>query len=290
MKQGHVMLLALALSCGAAQFPAPFLGLWAGQARAQGVVDISALSQALMITSQMEILRDEGLANGQELAADLPGNGAAGIWARRLDRLYDAVGMEKTYARALAQDLGEDPQTVEASLAFFTSDLGRRILELELSARRALEDDAVKAAAKRAWAGLPMKNPVRRGLFDRLLAANDLIETNVMGALNANLAFLMGLHAAGDNRLALPETEALALVWSSEADTRAATIDWLYPFLTLAYEPLSEADLRAYVAFSESAEGRRLNAAMFRAFDTLYTGLSQEVGRAFGAALQGDDI
>ena len=55
-------------------------------------------------------------------------------------------------------------------------------------------------------------------------------------------------------------------------------------------QPLPEADLKDYVAFSASAEGRRLNAALFAGFDAVSRKVSSELGRAAAEAMTGNDI
>jgi hypothetical protein len=93
-------------------------------------------------------------------------------------------------------------------------------------------------------------------MLRRFAEANDLIESNVAGALNANLAFLKAMAEAGGGGTVGGDAEAmLAEVWGQEAAVRAETEAWLFPFLALAYQPLSDSDLEAYVAFSETPEG-----------------------------------
>jgi hypothetical protein len=111
-----------------------------------------------------------------------------------------------------------------------------------------------------------------------------------MGALNANLSFLRGLADSGVEEFALPEADMLAQVWATEPEVRDEMVGWVFPFLTLAYQPLSDADLQAYIAFSKTPAGQRVNAAMFQAYDALFDEISHDLGRAFGLALQGDDI
>lgn len=82
----------------------------------------------------------------------------------------------------------------------------------------------------------------------------------------------------------------LAEVWAQEPDIRAETESWLYPFLALAYKPLSDADVEAYLAFSESEAGRAMNAAMFAAFDEVFREISHDLGRAAAEMLSGRDI
>ena len=77
-------------------------------------------------------------------------------------------------------------------IAFFEGPLGRRVVELELSARRALLDEDVEAASRTA---LEARRADDDPLLDRLeafISVNDLIESNVVGALNSNIAFYRG--------------------------------------------------------------------------------------------------
>lgn len=249
--------------------------------------EVADLSRALKMGEAMEILRDEGIASGKDLVAD---RAADPLWTEALQRIYDPAQMEALFNTAFASALAGDAPSVAAATVFFGSDLGQRVLGLELAARRALMDDAVEAAAAAAYGDLAQDNPARQALIDRFVLANDLIESNVMGALNANLAFLHGLAEAGGKAFDLSEVDMLAQVWGGEPDTRAEMVGWLFPFLTLAYQPLSDAELQDYVAFSETPAGRRVNAAMFQAFDALFNQVSRDLGRAFGRTLQGNDI
>jgi hypothetical protein len=111
-----------------------------------------------------------------------------------------------------------------------------------------------------------------------------------MGSLNSNLAFYRGLAAAGDEQFAMSESDMLNSVWAEEAKAREETVKWLFPFLALAYQPLSDADLQAYIDFSQTMAGRRVNAAMFVAFDAVFDDISQELGRAVARQMEGQDI
>ena len=254
---------------------------------AQSVLDPSA---ALNMAEVMAVLREEGIAGSADLAADLPNGPRDPVWAGAVLQIYDVAQMEAVFNRAFAAQLEAEPEAVAAATAFFRSEIGQRVLGLELAARRALMDEAVEAAAAEAHRDLVAQNPKRQALLDRFVAANDLVESNVMGALNANLAFLRGLAEGGGEDFVLPEADMLAQVWSAEPEVRAEMTDWLFPFLTLAYQPLTDAELTAYVEFSETPAGQRVNAAMFQAFDAVFNGISRDLGRAYGQALQGNDI
>lgn len=261
---------------------------------AQGVApvvsDVAHLSRTLRMAEVMAILREEGVASGVKLAQDQQPGPADPLWLSALERIHDPARMEALFNAGFDRALAGDPQTVAEATAFFGSDLGQRVLGLEIAARRAMMDEAVEAAAGVTYDRLARDNPGRQALLDRFVAANDLIEFNVTGAMNANLAFLRGLAEVGDAGFALSEADMLAQVRAAEPDTRAAMVAWLFPFLALAYQPLSDAELRAYVAFCETSAGRQINAAMFRAFDGVFDQISRELGRAFARSLTGDNI
>jgi hypothetical protein len=65
---------------------------------------------------------------------------------------------------------------------------------------------------------------------------------------------------------------------------------WLFSYLSLAYQPLSDADLDAYIAFSETPAGQRLNTIIFTAFDEAFRQVSFDLGRASALQMKGQDI
>ena len=79
-------------------------------------------------------------------------------------------------------------------------------------------------------------------------------------------------------------------LWAQEDQVRQETEDWLWPYLALAYQPLSDEEMQAYQVFSEAPEGRALNAALFAAFDASFVRISGELGRAVALMVQGQDI
>jgi hypothetical protein len=134
------------------------------------------------------------------------------------------------------------------------------------------------------------ENDPRMGLIRRLADAGDLVEMNVAGALTGNLAFLQGLAREGLYGEKVDDEQMMSDVWSQEDQVRTDTETWLFPYLAFAYQPLSDADLEAYIAFSETVAGERLNAALFVAFDGVFQQVSYDLGRAAGRAMQGSDI
>ena len=249
----------------------------------------ATLSDLLMIDQLISVMRDEGLAYGVEMEAEMfPGQGKA-AWKAAVMLIYDAPDMKARFDAAFAEALAGSPE-VGAIEAFFASDLGQRALKLEIEARRTLLDPAAEEAAKAAFAQMQANGDDRVAALEGFVTANGLIEANVMGGLNSNLAFYRGLADVGAFQDAMPEDQMLADVWAQEPDIRGETTEWLYPYLALAYKPLSDTDLAAYQAFSETSAGQAINHALFAAFDAVFVTVSRDLGRAAAQQMQGQEL
>lgn len=255
--------------------------------RAQSVAE---LGDALRLDDVIGVMRDEGLVHGGDLEAELfPGSGGV-RWQAMVGAIYDADEMRAGFDALFVPQISADPEALAQAVEFFASDRGRRIAALEVEARRALLDDAVEDAARARLDRMRREADPRLDLITRFVEANDLIERNVSGALNASFGFYRGLFSAGGAFEGMSEADMLAEVWSQEGQIRTETEEWLYPYLALAYQPLSDDDLRAYVAYSESASGRTLNAAIFAGFDRVFSSISEKLGAAAAKLMAGEDL
>lgn len=282
--------LVLAVALSVAGFGATVVPALAEQAPAATVVGAPKLAATMRVAELLEILRQEGLDYATSLEDELfPGSGGPG-WQRAIDVIHDTTTMQRRFEGALEAEIGANAAVLEASQAFFAGALGQRIVALELEARRELLDEAVEDAAQATTEDMVAANAPRMAALRRFIEANDLIEANVQGALNANLAFYRGMAEEGAFGQDVTEDQMLADVWGQEADVRAETEAWLYPYLVLAYGPLPDADLEAYIAFSLTPEGQRLNAALFVAFDAVFSAISRDLGRAAARQMRGQDI
>ncbi|KPP91123.1 MAG: putative protein conserved in bacteria (DUF2059) [Rhodobacteraceae bacterium HLUCCA08] len=240
--------------------------------------DPAEVFDAMRMDDLLRIMQQEGLAYGDEIGRDLFGAAPPARWDEQIAVIYDQDRMGATIRAELAAELeGAD---VQAILDFFASDLGRNVIALELAAREALLDDAVEDASREA-AIVAMADEAPRVLqVERYIAANDLIETNVVGALNSNYAFYMGMMDGGALPGQMGEDQILSDVWGQEPEIRQNTTEWLYSFLLMAYGPLSDEEMEAYIAFSESPAGQEINAALFEAFDGMFIDISRALGVA----------
>lgn len=251
---------------------------------------LAALSETLLMREVFAVMAEEGKAYGASIEEQMfPGRGGA-AWAARVQLLYDPAVLMPVFTEAFDAALAEDPETVAAAEAFFGTPRGQEILKLEVEARRAILDIAVEEAAQVEAERMKAERDPKLRLVRELIEAGDLIEMNVAGAMSANLAFFEGMAATGVPGMPADRESMMAEVWGQEESIRAETANWLVPFLALAYQPLPEGDLKDYVAFSASPEGKRLNAALFAGFDAVSRRVSFELGRAAAQAMTGNDI
>ncbi|MEO9824486.1 MAG: DUF2059 domain-containing protein [Paracoccaceae bacterium] len=248
--------------------------------------ELDRLYTALRGTDLMEILSEEGRVQSEELQADMfPGRSNAS-WVATSSAIYDVEKMRVTFRARFNAELTDTD--VSEILDYLESDEGKRVVNLEVDARRALMDDAVEEAAREAFGELKIADEARLDRLEAFVDANNLIDLNVSGALNSNLSFYNGLAAGGG--FELPQDEILADIWESADEIRADATEWMFGYLTMAYEPLEDQALDTYISLSETPSGKALNRALFAAFDDLFRGISFDLGKAASRFTQGDDI
>ena len=269
--------------------PLVLLLLAAAPLRAEPRV-VGPLVAALDLDRLIAVMRREGLAYGDDLAEELFPDAGGPRWQAIVAAIHDPARMKATVVEVLDTEMEGHPAELSAATAFFAATEGRRIVGLELAAREALLDDATREAAELAFEDMQAAAPQRVILLDRFATANDLVESNVAGALNSNLAFYRGMLAGGSADVAAAERDMLSDLWAQEPQIRDETVIWLYPYLAMSYDTLSDAELETYIGFSRSAAGQKLNRALFAAFDRMLSRQAYDLGVAVARHLQGQDI
>ncbi|SEJ04715.1 hypothetical protein MAA5396_00571 [Marinovum algicola] len=259
--------------------------VWAQATRAT-----DALLDQLGLPETVAVMRQEGLDYGEELADEMLPGGGGRSWSEVVARIYDVERMEVTVRRGFASAWEEEDMPLEAIAGFFASAEGQQVIRLEISAREAMIDPGVEEAARDAYrdsldagAGDP-----RLQLIADFIEANDLIDANVVGAMNSSYEFYAGLVDGG--AFEMSEEEILGVVWDSEADNRSDTREWLFSYMMLAYRPLEEAALRDYVDLASSAQGRALNRALFAGYDRMYAEISYALGLALARQMTAQEL
>jgi len=236
------------------------------------------LFEALALGEVIGVMRQEGITYGDELIADFFPGRTIDDWDEVIALIYDEDTMKEEVKAAFSEAL--DGADVSAMLAFFNSPVGQEIIDLEISARRALMDEEIEQMAEENAAVAMQDETDRFLLVQDFVDVNNLIDSNVVGAMNSNFAFYIGLLEGGAFGQDLSEDQILADVWSREAEIRQSTTEWAFSFLMLAYQPLSDEELRLYTDFSKTMAGEELNTALFDAFDGMLERISRDLGLA----------
>ncbi|MEM6823566.1 MAG: hypothetical protein AAF566_00520 [Pseudomonadota bacterium] len=268
----------VAVACCIASLPA-----WSGSSE-----DIGRLAEALGLDDVISVMRAEGLNYGREMQEELFAGGGGLGWDMAVDAIYNEDRMRLTVLNALEDNLSDTD--IGGLLAFFTSQQGQDLIAFEVSAREALLDPEIEDAAEARLKDLRAEASPELDLIARFVDVNDLIESNVMGAMNANFAFYMGMIEGGAFDGALTESDVLADVWAQENDIREETDLWVHAYLAMAFQPAPDADVEAYIAISETREGQVLNSALFAGFDAMYIDISRALGVAAAGFMSGEDI
>jgi hypothetical protein len=268
--------IGLALVLGLASLPGAVSAQTSGR----------ALSNVLKIDDVISIMHDEGLRYAQDLEDDMLDGEGGQFFRDEVRRIYDPARMGRFVRDALDRTLS-DADRADA-IAFFDSELGQRILSLENAARVAMADPAVEEIARAAHQDLLGTDDPRLTAIARFIEINDLVDRNVASALGSNFQFFRGLADGAGVRTS--DDDILADVWAQEPELRSDTEEWLFAFLLMAYRPLADAELDAYVNYSDTPGGQALNASIFAGFDAMYSAISRDLGLATARAMDGSDI
>lgn len=248
-----------------------------------------ALSRAYLLPELFEIMAEEGRQSVLADGADALQGRAMGDFTRTVEQIYDAERMHADFVAALLAELDGASDVIDDALEFAESDLGREVLQLEISARRALLEEEVDEVARMALYDARRSDAARLELVRARIEANDLIELNVSLGMNTSLAYYQGLFA--ENALMdLGAEDMLQMVWMQEPAIRAEIEDWIESYFLMSYQPLSDADLEAYIAYVSTPLAKSFNRAMFRAFDTVFSEISLAIGRVLGRSMSGEEL
>lgn len=249
-------------------------------ARMSVLVDVLKLSEAAVILS------DEGIEQAQDINTEmLDGQGGPG-WMIQVARIYEPSLMVELVRTELESELSGAP--LEEVVTFFATSRGTQIIDLENAARRAIQDDDVEEAARARFIALEGSTDARLALISEYIASGDMIDRNVTSALNSNYQFLRGLVEGG--AFEMTEEEMLQDAANDIEESTRDTTEWLFGYLLLAYHPLSDDDLRAYIEFAETAPGQALNRALFNGFGKAYEDISYGLGRAVALNMTAEEL
>ncbi|KPU84558.1 hypothetical protein JI58_03090 [Marinosulfonomonas sp. PRT-SC04] len=257
-------------------------------ASAQDRAPLEPLIEVLQLHEIFAVLQLEGVNYSGDLDREMLDNSGGEKWQQVARDIYEPNRVWQTFLPGFSAGL--EGQDTAAMTVFYTSPLGQKITTLELQARRLMLDKAREQDSRAAYLALVETGDPRLTMLRNLVAANDLIEYNVMGAMNASYAFYSGMVEGGAFEPDLSQDDILQDVWAQEADIRRDTEGWVYAYLVLAYAPLSDVELQTYVEFSSTAAGRGLNAALFAGYEDVFLQVSKALGVSIAKLMQSKSL
>lgn len=253
---------------------------------AQSATIIERYFTALDMDTVFEVLREEGVDAGQDMSGS-DGDSPSPAWTARLEKIYDAEKAKRAFIKGMKTIDGIEAS--EAALAFFETDLGTRIVQIEINARKVLHADGGEEAAAANVAKIRKEYPALYLMYKDFINVNELVESNVAGALNSNLAFYRGMATSESYAEGLSESFILNTVWEQEPEIRKEMEDWTINFSSVAYSALTKSELQRYIDISKTPAGQRLNTVLFAGFDQMFEEQSYELGRATAEFMVGED-
>ncbi|MEP1352979.1 MAG: DUF2059 domain-containing protein [Tateyamaria sp.] len=233
------------------------------------------LVDAMGIPALIAAFSTDGIENGTAVDKGILNGQGGNVWAETVRRLYDPVRLEEEIRGAFAENLEE--QVAAQALLFFESDVGARIIDLEVQARQAMLNPELEAAATAAPSA-------GNAAITEFLEARNLVERNTDAAMTAQTAFFAGIAETSAQFMPPPETD------EQRALMQAETERWLRGYYALAQSPLSEDDVAIYTAFWNTEVAMALDDVLFEAFANSYATLSFGLGQAAGRLLPQNDL
>ncbi|WP_299731849.1 DUF2059 domain-containing protein [uncultured Tateyamaria sp.] len=233
------------------------------------------LVDAMGIPALIAAFSMDGIANSHAINDGVLNGQGGAIWAETVSRLYDPARLEQEVRSSFAEAL--DDQIAAQALLFFESELGARIIDLEVQARNAMLNPELEAAAKASPAA-------QSEALTHFLEVRNLVDRNTDAALEAQVAFFAGIAATAPQAAPVPDSDA------QRALIRVDTERWLRGYYALAQSPLNEDDVAIYTAFWDTEVATELDDALFAAFGTSYSTLSFGLGQAAGRLLPQNDL
>lgn len=248
-----------------------------------------AFFNALGIYDFIRIVAEESVSGADQIRLDFFPELPPEAWEAEMRTLFSPEAIATGFEAAW-NDEALDAEARAEVMAFFTSDLGQRVVAAEITAREGMADPNVAEAARSAVTMAARDRDVRLEAFADFSAALDLVDQNVATTMNAQVQFLTALSDAGVLQPPLPQEELLRFVGAQLPELRVEAEEWLMAYHLMAYGSLSADEFEIFAAANTSDAGQALTAAVLQAFDEMFLQLQYALGQAAAQHAIGDDI
>jgi hypothetical protein len=248
-----------------------FLSATVANAQAQ----VTLTMDHLKLSELIHIMRSEGLEYAATLNIEMLNGQGSAVWEDQIGAIYDTQLMSEVVRKEIATIPENQLRQINQ---FYGSNLGAKIVDLEIAARIAMTDNDIRNIAEDNYQIALAQDPKSLLQVNLIVSEGDLIERNVTAALTSNYRFYLGLVDGGS--FDASEQEVIEQTWEQEDDIRLDTVKWMMGYLLLSYQSLDEAEMIEFINFMKTRAGRALNAAIFDGFGAMYGDISYTLGRA----------
>jgi hypothetical protein len=182
---------------------------------------------------------------------------------------------------ALAANL--DADTVKKSEAFFTSELGKRMVAADVALASFDEATLNKIMSGDITAA---STPQRDALFTKLELASRSTESNVQIYLSMGTAVAVGTAIGSGMDPAPVEARARKSGESSRAEMEKSMREPMRRYMAYDYREFSDADLKRMLSFLESSAGKRYIAAYNASLGAGFDAMGKRCGEQLGDSLR----
>lgn len=251
-------------------------------------VDAARIVAAMQVDLLADVLAAEILGAGDPFRIDAgPDEGWAAIVNRVSppERIRDRLRQEIARGVQALEEPTERAAVAEA-LGFWESDFGRRVVLLELDARRTISNPDIETSARDAFAAAVARNHPRTAQVRALIEAADLVEPAVAASLNIALATLRGAQEAAG----AVDPSIIEDAWLQEPEIRADQTGWIEALIFMASAPLSDDEMALLIRTAGSPGNRRLNIILNEAASATFVEIARDLGRASGLRQLGERL
>lgn len=271
--------------------------MWQLAQRAQGTLRSAAVALAVTLTGMVAQAADraeiedfleitgfdvalDSIALSAETAPEMLGfdvNDFGFQWSKVTEEVFDSQIMRDLGIEILEQTLDDD--LMAHANAFYSSDLGRRLIAVE-NASHMVEDDALKTESGEAIvAGLMRIGSKRVEILKRMNAASDSAGTAVRAIQEVQVRFLMAAASAGVIDLRMDEPDLREALKTDEGQLRLAIQSSALSGAAYTYQSFSDDEVEAYTAALEHPKMREvydlMNAVQFEVMANRYEALAE---------------
>lgn len=255
-------------------------------------VKAARISAAMQVDLLADVLAAEIAGAGDPFQPDAgPGSVPDEGWAAIVNRIAPPSRIRNRMREGIAQGVAElrDPAeraAVAAALGFWESGFGRRVILLEIGARRTISAPDIEATARDAFAAAAARNHPRAAQVRALIEAADLVEPAVAASLNIAFATLRGAQEAAG----AVDPSIIEDAWAQEPEIRADQTGWIEALVFMASAPLSDAEMAVLIRAAGSPGNRRLGIILNEAASATFAEIARDLGRASGLRQMGERL